>query len=130
MSAADTTLEVYCDDPSHEGRSRVVAVLARGDDGFWHGVRHHGRGTGSAVQLLADDDRMTGRHPDADPDDDNPVGERLRVRYRLRCRCEVLSGRRCGRAVELREENAVPVFEKLVANNIHSISLAALAAIV
>ncbi|HME47591.1 hypothetical protein [Mycobacterium sp.] len=119
-----TTIEVYCDDESHEGRRWVVDVLTRGDDGFWHGVAHPGRGTGSAVQFLADDAPLTGRKlPDPPSDDDGPVGERLRVRYRLRCRL-------CGRAVSLREQNAVPVLETLVANNIHSISLRGLAAII
>lgn len=103
------TIEVYCDDcddQSHEGRRWVVDVLTRGDDGFWSTKRHPGRGTGSAVQFLADDDRLTGRKLPDPPDEDSPVGDRLRGRYRLRCR-------HCGFAVVLREENAVPVFETL-----------------
>jgi hypothetical protein len=127
VTSTDTNIEVYCDD-SHE-RS-VVAVLTRGDDGFWHGVHHPGRGTGSALQFLADDVPLTGRNidPSTAPDDD-PVGDRLRARYRLRCRYEVMPGRLCGRAMVLREQTAVPVLEALVAKNIHSISLRGLAAI-
>lgn len=117
-------IEIYCDDPSHEGRRWIVAVLARGDDGFWYGGHHHGQ----ALQFLDVDDRMTGRHPDPVPDDDSPVGERLRARYRLRCRCEVSSGRRCGRSVVLREENATPIFDMLAANNIRKVSLQGLTA--
>lgn len=121
--STDTTIEVYCDDESHAHRRWIVASVMRGD-GLWHASGGaHGRGTGSAVQFLADDDRMTGRHPDSLPDDDSPVGERLRMRYRLRCRL-------CGRTVVLREDKAVPVFETLTANNIHAVSLRGLAAIV
>jgi len=118
----EATIEIYCDEPSHDDRRWTVELLTRGDDGFWSAKRHPGLGTGSAVQFLADDDRLTGRKLPDPPDEDSPVGDRLRGRYRLRCR-------HCGFAVALREENAVPVFERLAANDIHAVSLRGLAAI-
>jgi hypothetical protein len=117
----DATIEIYCDD-SHE--RWVVAVLARGDDGFWHAKHHPGRGMGSAVQLLADDVPLTGRNIDPSKATNDPVGDKLRGRYRLPP-CGL-----CGRTVALREDRAVPVFETLAANDIHPVSLRGLAAII
>jgi hypothetical protein len=104
----DPTVEIFCDDTSHEGRRWVVAVLVRGDE-HWHPEHVEGRRlshTGSVVQFLAT------------PGSVGPA----RVRYNFRCEL-------CGRCVTSRGEKMIPVLDTLGAAGRTSISLHGLAAI-
>ena len=100
------TIEIYCDDGSHEGNRWVVVVLARAESN-WHAeyvpdqpLTH----TGSVVQWLA----VPGAKGPARP------------RYRFRCK-------QCGRCVE--STDPTEALDTLASNGIESISLKNLAAI-
>lgn len=100
------TIEIYCDDSSHEDEPWVIVVLARAESN-WHAEYVPGQPlthTGSVVQWLAT------------PGVKGPA----RARYKFRCE-------RCKRCVE--SSNPTEVLDTLAANDIPSISLKNLAAI-
>jgi hypothetical protein len=106
--STDTTVEIFCDDTSHEGRRWVIVVLTRGDE-HWHPEYVEGRRlshTGSVVQFLA----ASGSSGPA------------RVRYNFRCEL-------CGRCVTSRGAKMIPILDTLGAAGRTSISLRGLAAI-
>jgi hypothetical protein len=111
------TIEVYCDDPSHEPRRWVVDVLARNEHG-WHPAdwgKSGRKGAKSTLQFINDG------HVDLN---DRPLEGPDRTRYKFRC------GLCAGRCVEVRFERGKVVFDTLFRNGYDSISLASLAAIV
>lgn len=108
------TIEVYCDDRSHDDRPWIVTVLARepGDDNWyphyipWNDPDQRLRHTGSAMQWLAS------------PGTKGPA----RLRYRFKCQM-------CGACVEGRSERVTEVLDKLAAEEQQRCSLQLLAAI-
>ena len=101
------TIEVYCDDRSHEPR-RWTWPLARGED-HWHAddtpdqrLRH----TASVVQYLAA------------PGGSGPA----RARYKFECEL-------CGRCVEGRGDRVTPMLDALSQHGQRTVSLRLLAAI-
>ena len=110
------TIEIYCDDDSHEGRREHVALLRRAGQ-MWEDTENR-RGAELVVQFVAEDHPLTGRrYPEP------PLGRTgpSTVRYRLACDC--------GRVVVLRGETAVPIFDRLAATDVCSVSLRGLASV-
>lgn len=111
-----TTIEIYCDDPSHEGRRRVVEVLARNEHG-WHPAewgKSGRKGAKSTLQFI--------KNPDLEDLEGKPLDGPDRSRYKFRCGL-------CGRSVTVRFERGKVVFDTLARNGCQRISLAGLAAI-
>lgn len=122
-----THIFVYCDDPSHPSRRRVVAVtnfvhIGGRDEGRWNErfTSTAAQGTRESGVTLLNDARL--------PADDvihRPggfQGEAIRSRYQLTCR-------KCPRRpVTAREENLFSALNTLAANGMSKVSLVELAA--
>ncbi|MGH3634340.1 MAG: hypothetical protein ACRDTS_09635 [Mycobacterium sp.] len=113
-----STIEVYCDDPSHGGRE-PVAQLRRGER-IWEdmqerparGARHPSAEL--VVQFVAEDHPVTGQRY-SEPLFGRST-EPATVRYRLECTS-------CGLTVVLRGEKVVPIFDRLAAAGQGSVTL-------
>ncbi len=96
VEMATTTIEIFCDDPSHRRWTRYI--LDRGDDGMWRPVdmpqlKH----ADSPLQLLSPETLPD--HPGIDSD-----------RYRYRFWCD-----KCHDTVVVLEEKMRPIFDRVAA---------------
>jgi hypothetical protein len=111
------SIEIYCDDSSHEDRRWVVDALARDEHG-WH-PQHWGKsgrkGAKSTMQFVKETVGAELKYSN-DPAPD-------RVRYRFRCHL-------CGVTVVARFDNATVICDTLAEHGVSQISLSSLAAIV
>jgi hypothetical protein len=108
------TIEIYCQDSSHDENRCSVEVFARVGEGNWVPLGELTRGHGRTSQRI---DALTDTYLDPSA----PVRPPFTVRDRYRLPCK-----ECGRVVPVRRENLNPILERCHAAGVSELSLTGL----
>jgi hypothetical protein len=125
MTSAYTTIEIYCDDPSHPGTRWLVDRFANMGPGDWVCVSE----LPGAEPIWRPRDARTLLDTATNADLSVPFSPPVTVRVRYKFQCRKCMRRRGRESTTLaREQQLAKIFDTLIANGKESISLAELSA--